>query len=171
MRVSTSVIIERPIREVFSFVATPSLRAHWIAGVSTVEKTSGRPLDVGSAFEQTERALGRLRRSSWEVIEYEPPHVWSCRRLTEPSRIVRQVFESVEDSTRLTLCTEDGPLTSGLEVERAIRAQQERDLERLKRLLEWVDDPGSEASVWGNDVPDGGTAGGDTRRDEVERCP
>ena len=70
MRVSTSIIIERPIRDVFAFAANPGRWAEWIIGVSAVEEASGRYRDVGSTFEQTERASGYYRRSSWQVIEY-----------------------------------------------------------------------------------------------------
>jgi uncharacterized protein YndB with AHSA1/START domain len=139
MRISASVIIDLPIREVFALAANPSGWPAWMTGVSAVQKTPDRYMDVGSTFEQTEHTAGYRRRSSWQVIEYQPPHVWAGRRITEPSGIVRQVFESVEHATRLTLCAEAdscGPFTSGPEMEREIAGRIEGDLGRLKGLLE-----------------------------------
>lgn len=139
MRVSASITIDLPIREVFAFAGNPSCWPEWITGVSAVEMSSSRCPEAGLTFEQTENTASHYRRSSWQVVEYEPPHVSTSRRITEPSGLVRQVLESVEGSTRCTVSTEGdttGPFTSGPEVERAIRARLEQDLARLKALLE-----------------------------------
>jgi carbon monoxide dehydrogenase subunit G len=72
MRFNQSVVIERPLEEVFAFVADPRNDTRWIPAVKEVQKTSEGPLRTGTTFEAVFRLLGRRFVASFEIAEYEP---------------------------------------------------------------------------------------------------
>ena len=67
-----SVVIERPLEEVFAFVADRENDALWAPVVTQTRKTSEGPLGVGTTYEQSGRFLGRNLEMIFEVTEYEP---------------------------------------------------------------------------------------------------
>lgn len=140
MRVTASVIIDQPIREIFAYVANPSCWPGWMTGVRATERRWARSLDVGDTFDRIDRRAAHGLRSTWEVTEYEPPRVLCCRRITSGNpALLHQVFESIDGSTRLTVSLEGeetGLVTSGPESERAMTVQITGDLHRLKDLVE-----------------------------------
>lgn len=140
MRIEASVIIDRPIGEVFAYATNPNCWPEWVSGVVKVAGGPGERLEVGSTFEQVDTFLGRSRRESWECVEHEPPCVLCCRRITGPDPCaVRLVLISVEGGTKLAICTEGGlgdELGGGPEVERAIMGRSEHDLRKLRHILE-----------------------------------
>jgi hypothetical protein len=66
--------------------------------------------------------------------------VLGCRRITGAgSAAIRQVFEAIGGSTRLTISSDGdgaGPFAEGSALEQAIMGQLERDLGKLKQVLE-----------------------------------
>jgi quercetin dioxygenase-like cupin family protein/carbon monoxide dehydrogenase subunit G len=71
MRIEQSVEIERPLEEVFAFVADPLNDERWTPAVEETRKTSEGPLGVGTTFESVFRLLGRRFEASFEIAEYE----------------------------------------------------------------------------------------------------
>ncbi|HSH81799.1 MAG TPA: SRPBCC family protein [Herpetosiphonaceae bacterium] len=138
MRVSASVLIDQPIREVWAFATDPCCWTEWITGTSTIRKTWSGNLDVGATFRQEETSASHWHDSAWEVTEYEPPRVFACRRVSEPGGALRLLFEALSASTQVTLVSEEaaGMFVRGPEVERAALDRMERDLARLKQRLE-----------------------------------
>jgi Polyketide cyclase / dehydrase and lipid transport len=70
---SVSVIIDRPIEDVFSFVADARNRPQWDESVDKEELTSPEPIGVGSTLRTTFRSMGREYQYTWEVGEHQPP--------------------------------------------------------------------------------------------------
>ncbi len=138
MRVSSGMLIEQPIREVWAFATDPCCWTEWITGTSTIHKTWTGSLDVGATFRQEETFASHWHESTWEVTEYEPPRVFACRRISEPGGSLRLLFETLAGSTRVTLVSEEaaGLFVSGPEVERAALDRMELDLARLKQRLQ-----------------------------------
>ncbi len=139
MRVTATVLIDRPIWEVFAYATKPECWPEWISGLRKVSLRSSRRVDVGTTFEQVGRYSGHTGASSWEVTEYEPPRVFACRAITGPPSALRQVCEALSGATHLTWYIEEetaGLFKGGPQVERAITNQIQGDLARLKGLLE-----------------------------------
>lgn len=138
MEIGASVLIDRPIREVFDYAVNPKHWSAWIPSVSTDEWISSGPLEVGALLLQSAPYPAAAEGISWEVTQFEPPRVLACHRIPEPRVTIRQVFESVGYDTRLTMYIDEdhaGLLTSGSDAERSRGACLATGLERLKALL------------------------------------
>jgi uncharacterized protein YndB with AHSA1/START domain len=70
--VETSVNIERPIEDVFAFVADPRNDVRWWRGVRRVELLDGDG-GVGTEYSQRGRLLGLPFFNQLTVAEYAPP--------------------------------------------------------------------------------------------------
>lgn len=142
VREEHSVVIRRPIEEVFAFASDPNNDALWESTTLEAEQTSDGPLGVGATFRNTTKFLGRRFDTSYELTEYEPPRK-QCYRVTSGpiTGVVCYLFEPSEDGgTRLTQTfeAEVGGFFRLAEplVARVIRRQMEADMETLKDLLE-----------------------------------
>lgn len=71
VRVETSVHIDRPVAEVFTYMADPTKWPEWnsIVEESTPSET---PLRVGTKIHQRAKFLGRKIEATFEVLEHEP---------------------------------------------------------------------------------------------------
>ena len=142
IRQEHTVVIERPIEEVFAFATDPNNDPLWQSTSLETEQTSGGRLDVGTTFRNTSKFLGRRIESTYEVTENEPPHR-QCVRITSgpiPGSGC-YLFESADGgSTRFTQIfeAEVGGFFRLAEplVGRAIRRQTETDMATLKDMLE-----------------------------------
>ena len=138
MQITTHIVVERPIREVFAFASNPCCWTEWIAGVTPVQHTWSGQLDVGTTFRQAAPLASFWDDTSWEVTEYQPPRVFACRWLGASCGAVRLLCEALGGTTRVTVWSDapGGLFVSGPDVERAIRAEMQRDLTALKHRLE-----------------------------------
>jgi len=132
------IVVERPVHEVFAFASNPCCWREWIAGAAPVQHTWSGQLNVGTTFTQGAPLASFWDDTSWEVTEYQPPHVFACRWLGASCGAVRLLCEVLGGKTRVTVSTEAaaGLFVSGPDVEQAIQGQMQRDLGALKRLLE-----------------------------------
>ena len=86
MRVEESVEINRPVEEVFSYVANPENLPEWSSIVIEVRKeTQGEPKE-GERFTSVGKFLGRPFDTPFEVVSYEPPRRFSHRSTGGPLR-------------------------------------------------------------------------------------
>jgi len=144
-RIEASVVINRPVEEVFEFVTNPKNDVLWQSGVLESEQTSEGPMGVGTMVRSVSQSLGRRMESLSEITEYEPNtkikyKVTSGPMTGEPSC----TFEPVEGGTRLTFVGE-GEIGGffkrlvGLADSIVVRMMQrgvETDLANLKDILE-----------------------------------
>jgi hypothetical protein len=142
VREEHSVMVERPVEEVFAFTADPNNDALWLSATLETEQTSEGPVGVGATFRNTTKFLGRRFDTSYEMTENEPLHR-QCYRVTSgpiPGEIC-YLFEPTDGgSTRFTQIfeAEVGGFFRLAEplVARAIRRQMEADMATMKDLLE-----------------------------------
>ncbi len=142
VREDHSVLVERPIEEVFAFTTDPNNDALWQSTTLETEQTSEGPLDVGATFRNTTKFLGRRFDTSYEITENEPPRK-QCYRVTSgpiPGEICFLFEPAGEDGTRFTqnFEAEVGGFFRLAEplVARAIRRQMQTDMATLKDVLE-----------------------------------
>jgi Polyketide cyclase / dehydrase and lipid transport len=83
VRLSASLVIERPPAEVFRFIATDHFQNHpkWDPAVTAITKTSPGSMGVGTTARLVRTDRGRRVEGTMEVTEYEP-----ARSFTEVSR-------------------------------------------------------------------------------------
>lgn len=139
--VEHSVVIDRPIHEVFAFIANVENNPQWQQSVLEARKTSPGPVGVGSTGIEVRQFMGRRMELSFEVTEYEENAKFSFKITSGPMPMAgTETFESVEGGTRvnLTFQGETGGIFSLAEPIMAgmVRNLVEADCRSLKALLE-----------------------------------
>ena len=84
MHVENTVIINRPIEEVFEYASTPENDPTWVPASIRNQRTLPGPMRVGMTTEETVKLFGRTSRDTWAVTEYEPPTVIAYRATSGP---------------------------------------------------------------------------------------
>jgi uncharacterized membrane protein len=141
IREELSVVIGRPVEEVFAFATDPENDPLWQSTSLETEMTSGEPVGVGTTFRNTSKFLGRRIETAYEVTEMEPPRRQCVKIVSGPiPGSGCYLFEPAEGGTRFTQTfdAEVGGFFSLAEplVARAIRRQTEADMATLKDVLE-----------------------------------
>jgi uncharacterized protein YndB with AHSA1/START domain len=141
MRIAASLTIGRPAAIVFDFLTAWENIPRWEAGVQEAAQTTPGPPGVGARGRDRRRFLGRTTETAYEVTAYEPPRVFGVRSLSGPVPVrASYTLAPVPGGTRLDSVADFGvggpmrllaPLLG-----RVIQRQHERDLRRLKALLE-----------------------------------
>ena len=141
IKVEHSVVIDRPVEEVFAFVAAMENEPQWQSGVDEVHSTSEGPMGVGSTWFEVMRILGRRIETHYVVTEYEPNRKLSMKSTSGPvSMEGSMTFESAGGGTRMDI-TGQGDAKGFFKLAepvlgRIINRQFEADLGNLKDLLE-----------------------------------
>ena len=139
--VVTTVDISRPRDEVAAFAADPDNATRWYENIRSVEWETAPPLTVGSRVAFVARFLGRRLAYTYEVLELVPGRrmVMSTAQGPFPMTTTYE-WVDVPAGTRMTLRNAGEPsgfARAGAPVlARAMRRANEKDLKRLKELLE-----------------------------------
>ena len=143
MTIEHSVVINRPVQEVFAFIANVENNAQWQSGVLEVRKTSQGPVGVGSTGIEVRRFMGRRMEVTFEVTEYEENTKFGFKITSGPIMPMTgaDMFEAAEGGTKLTRVIEAEPgrffRMAELILARMARRQAEADMANLKDLLEY----------------------------------
>jgi uncharacterized protein YndB with AHSA1/START domain len=141
MRIEESVEINRPLPEVYEYVATPENLPEWAGTVIETRKDTPGPLLEGSTFTSVEKFLGCKIEPPFKVTAHAFPRHHSHKSTGGPLPTEWTLtFEEVAGGTRYTQVAEGEPggffgLIGPL-LERVGRRQLRTDLENLKDLLE-----------------------------------
>jgi uncharacterized protein YndB with AHSA1/START domain len=140
MRFENAVVIDRPAREVFAFLADLENVPRWNYAIESTSKTSDGPVRVGTTYRQV-RTLPSRSEESLEVTELEPDRRLAVRGDLGPfAGTLTYVLEETDGRTRLVNTADleargvmrlAAPLAAG-RVREAVAA----NLGELKRLLE-----------------------------------
>jgi carbon monoxide dehydrogenase subunit G len=141
VRIEHTVVICRPVGEVFEFLTNPENNHLWQEGVVKSHKISEGRVNVGTRGEDVRKYVGREFRTTYEIVEYEPDRKLQFRSLSGPIQFEGSyTLEPVNEGARLsfTIQGEAGPFSAlvGPLASRMARKQVERDTASLKRLLE-----------------------------------
>lgn len=140
--VVTSIEIERPREEVAAFAGDPGNATSWYENIKSVEWETEPPVAVGSRMAFVAQFLGRRLAYTYEVLELVPGErlVMSTAQGPFPMTTTYTWEDTAAGGTRMTLRNAGEP--SGFAkvgapmMARAMRRANEKDLERLKTLLE-----------------------------------
>lgn len=138
MKVEASVVIERPVGDVFRFYADEHVRNHprWNPELELDVDSKG-PIGVGTIIRRRNRMSGKLVEGTMEVLRFE--------RDTAMDGVVREgpleyrggaTFEPLApDRTRLTIGADMPWIPEGSDVS-PIRSLMERSVQNIKTLIE-----------------------------------
>ena len=136
-----SIIINRPIEEVFAYVSDLRHSQEWQNGLLEVRKITEGPLGVGTQFTFVRTFLGRKLEASNEFIEYIPNTIVTFKVTSGP--VPGQgsyLFESTPEGSKVISKVEMQAKGFVKLAEPLIAASLSRDvesnLEKLKNLLE-----------------------------------
>ena len=140
MRLEHSLVIHRPVADVFAFVADPDNLPQWQSGLLEVERLSGDG-GVGSRHREVRSLLGRRIEQVLEVTALTQDQRLDFAVVEGPVHLsVAHTFERAGDSTRITVVGQGdaGTLFSlaGPLIARAVKKQSQSDFARLRTVLE-----------------------------------
>ncbi len=141
IKLETSIIISRPIEEVFVYVSDFRNAIQWQAGVVEVRQTPEGPVRKGTQIIFVRTFLGRKIEGASEVVEYGPPTKHTFQSTSGPLPFtVSRIFEPTLEGTKVTIVFEMQPggvfaLAEPL-IARSLKRSVEADFGNLKDLLE-----------------------------------
>jgi uncharacterized protein YndB with AHSA1/START domain len=140
-RLRKTVLIERPIDEVFAYVADQANVAEWQEGVVESVVLAGQQMGVGTNYQNTLEMFGHRFDVSGELTAYEPHTRFSFKnRSSSMPASGTFTFREVRGGTEVTLVTEvrpkglaglAGPLVTG-----TMDGMLRTSFQRLKNILE-----------------------------------
>jgi len=146
VRFEDSIVISRPVAEVFAFTVDPEKEPLWQPSVRESRQISEGPMGKGATVRNVTRLLGRNMESFWEVTEYEVNRKRGARSSSRsfPYAFV-DIYEPVDGGTKLTSYVQLEAVGIFKLVEPlvgfVVRRQLASILSNLKTLLE---EPGTE---------------------------
>ena len=103
MEKSDSILIRKPIVEVFNFVADPEKFHLWQPFVVEAEITSKKPIRKGTTYRYTFHALGKLYETSGVITEYQALQRYMYQTTSSPFPIKGGFsFQQVDDFVEVT---------------------------------------------------------------------
>lgn len=100
--VEHSVVIDKPVSEVFSFIEDLKRRPEWEPGVVTVKVVKGDYSEEGSIIEVTNQVLGKKMVAVAEVIEYIENERVICRAEKPFYHEIANIYEDIGGKTKFT---------------------------------------------------------------------
>ncbi|RIQ22302.1 SRPBCC family protein [Jiangella rhizosphaerae] len=139
--VVTEVVIARPPDEVAAYAGDPSNAPEWYANIESVQWRTPPPVGVGSRLDFVARFLGRRLAYTYEVAE--SGHERLVMRTAQgpfPMETTYTWEPAGDGGTRMTLRNRGEPAgfakVAAPVMAAAIRRANEKDLARLKQILE-----------------------------------
>jgi len=104
MKFEASVVIDRPVEEVFAYMKEIKNWLQWNAGMLEAEQSSEGSIGVGTTYRGVSQSMGQRMEWTSEVTAYEPDKK-VVQRLHSGPMLFDQIFafEPVEGGIKLTL--------------------------------------------------------------------
>jgi carbon monoxide dehydrogenase subunit G len=100
--IEVSIVINRPLAEVFAYLAGEENNVNWRSGMVDVNKTSEGPVGVGTTYRIVNHVMGRRIEGEAEVTQYELNRKYATRNKSGPRIETQRTFETVDGGTRVT---------------------------------------------------------------------
>ena len=140
IKVEKSVIIKKPVEEVFSYSQNKDNYSKW-QGEGSIQMLEGPDNVVGSRYLDISKFLGQEMKSTMEITAYKENEIWAAKVIKGPVPYeVAMAYAKVPEGTKLTIVIEGEPkgffkLAEGIVVS-SIEKDIEESLNRLKSILE-----------------------------------
>jgi hypothetical protein len=105
INLSSSALIERPVKQVFDFVSTPENDFRWHYGTLAASSLADGISSKGTFFRSIGHWMGRRDLSTFEVTEYKPDQKYGFKSLSGPlhSETCYTLTRVNDDSTTLDI--------------------------------------------------------------------
>ena len=145
LRLRASITICAPQAQIFDLICTPERLPEWNVSVERARRADpGQLICLGSRAIFSGRLLGQQLESETEVIDFEPPRLFTTRAIRGPRLTTRFVLEELADRTRVEVDVSGevpgGGLGSML-AEGFLRKELTASLDRLRALGEALTNP------------------------------
>ena len=135
------VLIDRPMKDVFAFVANPNNMSKWNSAVVSLEQVSPGDVGVGTKFKSVGEMMGRRIEGEMQVTAYEPNTKCGFQVNAGPMKMdLTLSFKTVGTGTKVSLNAQGNPggifkLAEGV-MTGQVKSMMEGNLARLKDALE-----------------------------------
>ncbi len=140
MKIETSIVINRPVEDVFAILSNVENNPKWSNVFLDARKTSDGPIGVGTTWQIVGRAFGQPIEAEAQVTEYEPNRQWAQTQSGPIPAKIWQTYEPVEEGTRVNVALEAEPGGFFKLAEPLLKTMMKRgiatDLANLKDLME-----------------------------------
>lgn len=140
IHIEESILIKRPIEDVFAFISETKNIPLWQTDVLEARHTPEGPVQVGTKLTMVRAFLGRKMESTADLVVYEPPTRYAYKTTTGPGVTGENRCEATSEGTRFTTSfdMQTGGVFSLADplVARTIKRSVESGLATLKDLLE-----------------------------------
>jgi uncharacterized membrane protein len=140
IHIEESIVINRPIEEVFAFTSETKNLPLWQTDVLEARHTPEGPVQVGTKMTLVRAFMGRKMEGTSAIVEYAPPTRFAFKSTSGPEVTGVNICEAVAGGTKFT--TRFDTQTSGVFsladplVGRTIKRSVESGLATLKDVLE-----------------------------------
>lgn len=136
-----SVVIDRPVHEVYVYVADGTTAPAWRASVRDIRLVTGVPGGTGARYEQGMKGPGGRISADYEIVEAIPDRLIAFQVVSGPARPRgRYDFEPANGGTRVTFALDWEPkgIKEKLMAPMVARTMpgEVATLDHLKRVLE-----------------------------------
>jgi len=141
MKVEKSVIIKKPVAEVFAYSQDNENYTKWQSGVESMQMDEGPDNVVGSRYTEVRKFLGKEMRTTMEITAFTENVKWAAKVIKGPMPYeVTMTYAAVPEGTKITTIVEGEPkgffkLAENLVVS-GLEKSLEEDFDHLKTLLE-----------------------------------
>ncbi|MBK6791687.1 MAG: SRPBCC family protein [Anaerolineales bacterium] len=135
------VLIDRPMKDVFTFVSNPNNMSKWNSAVVSLEQVSSGAVGVGSKFKTVGEMMGRRIEGEMQITAHEPDTKCGFQVNAGPMQVnLTLSFKTVGTGTKVSLNAQGNPggifkLAEGV-MTGQIKSMMEGNLARLKDALE-----------------------------------
>lgn len=140
IHIEESIIINRPIDEVFAFTSDTMNLPLWQTDVLEAKHEPEGPVQVGTKLTLVRAVMGRKVEGTADIVEYAPPTRYAFKTTSGPAVTGLNTCEATAEGTKFTTTFDmnTGGLFSLADplVGRTIKRSVESGLANLKDLLE-----------------------------------
>ena len=141
INIDLGTLIDKPVKDVFAFVANPNNMSKWNAAVISLQQITPGEVGVGTKFKSTGELMGRRIEGEMQVIAYEPDTKCGFQVQAGPMQVnLTMMFKTVGTGTKVSLNAQGNPagffkLAEPVMAGR-VKSLMEENLTRLKSVLE-----------------------------------
>jgi carbon monoxide dehydrogenase subunit G len=134
-------LIDRPLKDVFAFVADPNNMSKWNSAVVSLEQVTPGDVGVGTKFKSLGEMMGRRIKGEMQIMAYEPDTKCGFQVNAGPMQVnLTLAFKTVGTGTKVGLNAQGNPggifkLAEGV-MAGQVKKMMEGNLARLKSVLE-----------------------------------
>jgi uncharacterized membrane protein len=139
-----SIMISRPINEVFDFVLEGKNNSLWRPAVLDIQAVPGKPAGVGAVFKQGLKGPGGRRiEGDYELVDVKPNTLIKFVVIAGPARPTGSYqFDAVENATRVTFVLDFKPKGLMKLMEPMINRTMQAEVATLSNLKAYLEKQG-----------------------------